>query len=89
MSKRLIVCMINDNQNDIDFIKSTEIKTELSIAVASIEQKGCSAFTTAFDKGSQYSEMIAYSVMTIMEDKDIKKLIEPICEGLYDVYVLK
>lgn len=89
MSKRLIVCMINDNQNDIDFIKLREIKTGLSAVVASIEQKGCSAFTTAFDKGSQYSEMIAYSVMTTMEDDDIKKLIEPICENLYNVYVLK
>jgi hypothetical protein len=89
MSKRLIVCMMNENRNDIDFIKSIEIKTKLSAVITSIEEKECSGFTTSFDKGGQHIEMLAYSVMTIMDDEDIKKLIKPICENIYNVYVLK
>jgi len=89
MSKRLIMCILKDSQSDIDLVKSSRIDTDLTAAVASIEQEGCSAFTTSFDKGGQYSEILAYSVMTMMEDEKIKALIEPICNKYYNVHILR
>lgn len=67
MSKRLILCTLKDGSSDIDMTKASEVSANVAIAVASIEQEGCSRFTTSFDKGGQYSEILAYSIMTTME----------------------